>query len=578
VAAALVALGGLASAQLCPTGSTTFGGAGDDFLGGLAVGSSNELYLAGGTDSFGAGSVDALLLRYEADGSFGWARTWGGAGDESADAFTLDLAGALLIAGPTSSFGPSADVFLAKLDGSGTEQWGLTWNTGADEEATTVFTDAAGNVFVGGCSSVLVGAGEDALLLRFPATSGTTAPSAVSGVRIFGDAAADELINSGTIDGSSGTEFVVTAGNWTSHAGGGSDVLVARYDTVALGLVWARRWGGPGDDAGDAVALDGTGNFYVAGETSSGVGGLDVLVQKWDASGTLLWAIAWGGTGDEGVGYVSQDAAGNLYLAGETTSFGSGGQDGLLLAASPAGQVLWSMTWGGAQSLEGLGLERPKPSAGPVRAAGFSDSAAPVFRPVVGTTTSLSLSTSVPTGITGTPLGLVTPVAATKTSPPNGRGSGIELYVYELDQGCYPTYCQAGTSAAGCTAAISGVGTPSATLPSGFVLSTTGVQGQKDGLYFYGTNGRQQNPWGNGTSFQCVVPPVKRGGLLSGTGTIGACDGVLVQDLNARFQARPAHNPGPGAVMQAQLWYRDPQNTSNQTTSLSDAVEFVVAP
>ena len=30
------------------------------------------------------------------------------------------------------------------------------------------------------------------------------------------------------------------------------------------------------------------------------------------------------------------------------------------------------------------------------------------------------------------------------------------------------------------------------------------------------------------------------------------------------------------ATVQGQLWYRDPLSTSNQTTSLSDAVEFVV--
>jgi hypothetical protein len=41
---------------------------------------------------------------------------------------------------------------------------------------------------------------------------------------------------------------------------------------------------------------------------------------------------------------------------------------------------------------------------------------------------------------------------------------------------------------------------------------------------------------------------------------------------------KPAHNPGAGAVIQAQFWYRDPQNTSNQTSSLSDAVEFTFCP
>ena len=74
------------------------------------------------------------------------------------------------------------------------------------------------------------------------------------------------------------------------------------------------------------------------------------------------------------------------------------------------------------------------------------------------------------------------------------------------------------------------------------------------------------------------VAPVKRGGILPGTGTPGACDGAFAQDLNARWTAKPNHNPGAGAVVQAQLWYRDPQNPSNQTTSLSDALEFCVGP
>ena len=41
---------------------------------------------------------------------------------------------------------------------------------------------------------------------------------------------------------------------------------------------------------------------------------------------------------------------------------------------------------------------------------------------------------------------------------------------------------------------------------------------------------------------------------------------------------KPAKDPDPGTLVQAQLWYRDPQNSSNQTTSLSDALEFLVYP
>ena len=139
-------------------------------------------------------------------------------------------------------------------------------------------------------------------------------------------------------------------------------------------------------------------------------------------------------------------------------------------------------------------------------------------------------------------------------------------------------YCTAGTSSNGCQASLSVSGSASATQTTGFVLSAATVEGNKDGLFFFGTNGRQANAWGNGTSFQCVVPPVNRGGLLRASGLAGQCDGAFAQDLNARWQAKPNQNPGAGALVQAQLWFRDPANTSNQTTSLSDAIEFAVGP
>jgi hypothetical protein len=142
-------------------------------------------------------------------------------------------------------------------------------------------------------------------------------------------------------------------------------------------------------------------------------------------------------------------------------------------------------------------------------------------------------------------------------------------------------YCTAGVSASGCQASIGAMGNPSASAASGFFLTAANVEGDKDGLFFFGTNGRQANPWGNGTSFQCVVPPVKRAGVLNGSGTEDACDGTFQQDLNALWCSscsQPGKNPGSGARVQAQLWYRDPANTSNQTTSLSNAIEFTVAP
>jgi hypothetical protein len=142
-------------------------------------------------------------------------------------------------------------------------------------------------------------------------------------------------------------------------------------------------------------------------------------------------------------------------------------------------------------------------------------------------------------------------------------------------------YCTAGTSASGCQPGLSSTGNASPTAGSGFVVSSTNMEGLKDGTIFFGQNGQQANSWGNGTSFQCVTPPVHRGGTLLGNGTNGVCNQTLSQDLNARWCAtcpKPNHAPTPGVKLQVQLWYRDPNNTSNQTTSLTNALEVDVCP
>jgi hypothetical protein len=119
-------------------------------------------------------------------------------------------------------------------------------------------------------------------------------------------------------------------------------------------------------------------------------------------------------------------------------------------------------------------------------------------------------------------------------------------------------------------------------VPAGFVVTADNVEGGKTGLFFFGSQGRQANPWGNPvngcSSFQCVVPPVKRGGIQTAGGTPGACDGTLSQDLNTYWQFKPGQNPGPGATVQVQAWFRDSSNTCPVSTSLTNALEVTVCP
>jgi hypothetical protein len=125
---------------------------------------------------------------------------------------------------------------------------------------------------------------------------------------------------------------------------------------------------------------------------------------------------------------------------------------------------------------------------------------------------------------------------------------------------------------------ISAVGVPSRTKPTGFTLTVTWAPANRAGLYYWGANGRQMNQWGNGTSFKCIVPPfMGRGALLASGPMTVQCTGVFMEDLNERWTSKPMTRPQMGDIVQAQLWFRDPHNTSNVTTAFSDAVEFCVS-
>jgi hypothetical protein len=175
---------------------------------------------------------------------------------------------------------------------------------------------------------------------------------------------------------------------------------------------------------------------------------------------------------------------------------------------------------------------------------------------------------------------------------PGGRYSSIWMVMGSTGDcgGCSnraTNYCTAGTatpaSGVNCVALISAQGSSSATASSGFFLQATGVPNQKSGLFYYGDASKIPNPvkLGQGSSYNCVEPPVRRSALLqSGGSPVGnSCDGNMRTDLNARWTTNPNQNPGAGAVQYAQLWYRDPQNTAPfVTTARSDAISWTVCP
>jgi hypothetical protein len=142
-------------------------------------------------------------------------------------------------------------------------------------------------------------------------------------------------------------------------------------------------------------------------------------------------------------------------------------------------------------------------------------------------------------------------------------------------------FCTAGTTTHGCVPSIAGLGTPSASASSGFTITVSSVEGQKQGLIFYGINnsGFTPLPWGPSSSFLCVKQPTQRMGVQNSGGTLNTCGGALATDWNAFRAGNPAALGSPfasGNVVYAQGWFRDPPSPKN--TMLSNALQFTLGP
>jgi hypothetical protein len=160
------------------------------------------------------------------------------------------------------------------------------------------------------------------------------------------------------------------------------------------------------------------------------------------------------------------------------------------------------------------------------------------------------------------------------------RDSPPDVGAFDAPAVTLAPYCTPGTTTSGCQASISASGMFSSGGPCNLELHVANVEGQRQGLIFYGVSGPQAAPWGGGsTSWLCVKAPTQRTGTQNSGGVAGACNGSFQLSFGVWILAHPGALGSPfplGGSIWAQAWFRDPP--APKTTNLSDAIELPICP
>lgn len=237
----------------------------------------------------------------------------------------------------------SLNIYFAKLNEKGCLVWAKSFGTTGWNEAYDITTDASGNVYLTGHFS-------------------------------------------GTIN----------FGNGVITSAGGSDIFIAKYNSSGI-IQWVQKAGSNDSnyEYGYGIALDATGNVYVAGSFrgTADFGGIaltsagdeDIFVAKYDNDGTIQWANKYGGIYKDFARDIAVNTTNDVFVGGtfsSSFSYGSitisppfvGTSDAFIAKHASDGTVSWVKRGGG--NYADFGNSIATDAAGNVYLAGsFADNA-----------------------------------------------------------------------------------------------------------------------------------------------------------------------------------------------------------
>jgi len=268
-----------------------------------------------------------------------WGTYFGGSENEWAASVAVDRNGDVFVVGRTwsasgfplwnpgggayynNTYNGNLDAFIAKFSGSNLSRlWCTYFGGNSNDQAYSVAVDGSGNVFVVGHTWSDFG---------FP------------------------LWNPGGVAYYNGT------------LRGFNDAFIAKFSGINLSRLWCTYFGGNNSDVANSVAVDGDGNVFVVGQTTSTSnfplinppggaayyddthnGGDDAFIAKFSGSNlSLVWSTYFGGNNSDVATSVAVDGSGNVFVVGWT-----GSTSNFPLINPPGGGAYYDNSYNGGTS------------------------------------------------------------------------------------------------------------------------------------------------------------------------------------------------------------------------------------
>lgn len=286
-------------AQVIEEWVARYNGPGNDVdqINSMDVDADGNVYVTGFATTAGT-HWDYTTVKYNSAGVQQWVAYYNGTGNwyDEPNSIAVDSDGNVYVTGESSSLSVypfNYDYATVKYNPDGTEAWAARYNGpgNGDDRAHCLSVDADGNVYVTGHSEGS-GTASDAATVKY-SLDGTEQWVA----RYDGPESTNDFGWSLALD-DDGSVLVAGYSDADSTVNYNPDFVTIKYDASGVEQWVARLDNGDMDEAG-CLALDGSGNVYVAGKTWQDPFLWDYLIAKYDADGFLLWTADYNGPGNE---------------------------------------------------------------------------------------------------------------------------------------------------------------------------------------------------------------------------------------------------------------------------------------